>query len=497
MVDELLDLLAQPGALANGGVRGPLYQRLASALERAIELGNAAPGMLLPAERVLATRVGVSRSTVVAAYEHLREAGLVERRQGSGTRIAHTAAARASTTREAELVETLHRNVLFRAFIEGTKVGIDFLGAYLPAPERLSPALLAAADEELKTCLGGHGYAPHGYPPLQEAIAHRLTAKGLPTTANQVLVTNGAQQAISLATAFFVQRGDAVALENPTYPGAIDAASAVGAQLLPIPGGMDGARVSALADILGSRNPKLVYLNPSFHNPTGTVMPDDARAEVARLITRHRVVLIDDGTEAEMTLGGEPPAPIAAHAPDAPILTVGSMSKLFWGGLRIGWIRAPVSLLSRLTGFKTVLDLGTSLPSQVLATALLREIEAVREERRRMMAVRFQILEKLLAELLPSWSWSKAKGGLVLWVRLPSGSARELALEARRHGVAILPGTTTSPDLSFDTHVRLTAARPPEILTEGMHRLAAAWADYAADYAPGAESPRGQLEVIV
>src|SRR5256885_2433008 len=235
MVEERIDLLAEPGALTQQA--GPLYQRLSSDIQTAMERGTVSPGMLLPPERVLAARIGVSRSTVVAAYERLREAGLVERRQGSGTRIA-AAAGRASGTREAELVQALHRNTLFRGVIEGTKGGIDFLGAYLPATERLSPALLAAANDELASTLQHHGYSPHGYPPLQEAIAEHLTRRGLPTTPKQVLVTNGAQQAISLATAFLVQRGEAVALENPTYPGAIDAATAVGAQLIPIPTGM-------------------------------------------------------------------------------------------------------------------------------------------------------------------------------------------------------------------------------------------------------------------
>src|SRR5467141_4170375 len=136
MVEELIDLLAEPGALTQKA--GPLYRRLSSALETAMERGHVTPGTLLPPERVLAARIGVSRSTVVAAYERLREAGLVERRQGSGTRIAAAAVAMASGTREAELVQALHRNALFRGVIEGTKGGIDFLGAYLPATQRLS-----------------------------------------------------------------------------------------------------------------------------------------------------------------------------------------------------------------------------------------------------------------------------------------------------------------------------------------------------------------------
>jgi DNA-binding transcriptional MocR family regulator len=491
MVKSLLDLVGHPEALAGG--EGPLYRRLADALVAAVDRGDAWPGTLLPPERTLAERLGVSRSTVVAAYGRLQEAGIVERRQGSGTRIAAAAGGRASSAREAELVETLHRNVLFRGVIEGTGGSVDFLGAHLAATTHLSPQLIAAAGEELGSTLGHHGYFPHGYPPLQQAIADHLTAKGVPTSARQVLVTNGAQQAISLAMAFLVQRGDPVAIENPSYPGAIDAATAVGAQILPIPVGIDGTRIASLADILARHAPRLVYINPTFHNPTGTVMPDAARAEVARLVARHDVVLIDDGAVDELAAGEEPPPPIAHHAPDALILTVGTMSKLFWGGLRVGWVRAPVSLLSRLTGFKAMLDLGSSLPGQVLATHLLAGIDDVRGERRPMVAANFRLLGSLLSEQLPSWSWSTPKGGLSLWVRLPVGSGREFAAEAQRHGVAILPGSTTSSDLSFDGYLRLTIARPPEVLTDGVRRLAAAWAAYL----PRAESGGDALEVIV
>jgi len=416
----------------------------------------------------------------------------VERRQGSGTRIALAATKRASAARETELVEVLHRNVLFRGVIEGTEDSVDFLGAHLAATDRL-PAVMEAASEELAAAASSHGYFPGGYPPLRRAIAAHLSAKGVPTTAGQVLVTNGAQQAISLTMAFLAQRGDPVAIENPSYPGAIDAAAGISAQIIPIPVGVDGARIEALADILATRSPRVVYLNPTFQNPTGTVMPDAARAEVARLVTRHQVALIDDCAVDETTIGEEPPPPLAAYAPEAPILTVGSTSKVFWGGLRVGWVRAPASLVGRLTGFKAMLDLGTSLPGQILALHLFAEIDAVREERRATATANFRLLESLLRDLLPTWSWPAPKGSLTLWVRLPSGSARELAGEARRKGVAILPGPTTSCDLSFDDHIRLTVARPPDVLTEGIHRLAAAWRAYL----PRAEGGGAGLEVIV
>ncbi|MGH2717494.1 MAG: PLP-dependent aminotransferase family protein [Actinomycetota bacterium] len=490
MAQNPLELVGSPDALSTG--EGPLYQRLAAAVTAAVDEGRARPGMVLPPERALAQQFGVSRSTVVAAYERLREAGVVERRQGSGTRIAARAGRQASIAREAALVEVMHRNVLFRGVIDGTEGRIDFLGAHHGATERLS-SVMEAADEELKSASVHHGYFPGGYPPLRRAIAEHLTAKGLPTVPGEVLVTNGAQQAISLAMAFLAQRGDTVAIENPSYPGAIDAAAGVGAQVVPILVGVNGAGVGALGDILATRSPRVVYLNPTFQNPTGTVMPDAARAEVARLVSRHQSVLIDDCAVVDLWTRDEPPPPIAAHAIDAPILTVGSMSKLFWGGLRVGWVRAPAALRARLTGFKAMLDLGSSIPSQVLATHLLAELDAVREERRAEAIAKFRLLNSLLTELLPSWSWTVPTGGLWVWARMPVGSARDFAAEALREGVAILPGPTSSCNLSFNNHIRLTIARSPEVLTEGMHRLAAAWERYR----PRAEGSGDALEVIV
>ena len=159
----------------------------------------------------------------------------------------------------------------------------------------------------------------------------------------------------------------------------------------------------------------------------------------------------------------------------------------------MGWIRAPEPLVARITRFKAVLDLGESLPGQILAAHLLRDAHRARVERREEITARFALLYRLLGDLLPSWSWVPPKGHLSLWVRLPSGSARELAVLAGRKGVAVLPGSVMSPDLSFDGHLRLTSARESAVLEEGMRRLASAWQEYA----PGGARQPGTLEVIV
>ena len=182
---------------------------------------------------------------------------------------------------------------------------------------------------------------------------------------------------------------------------------------------------------------------PTFQNPTGAVMPEPAAA-------RSRASRASCGSRSSRTTRSptcrspaRPPAPIAAFDPEAPVLTVGSLSKLFWGGLRIGWIRASEELLSRITRLKIMADLGGSLVGQLGAVRLLAEAERVRQARRRKeMRERLDRLTKLLARHLPEWTWEAPAGGLSLWVKLPRGDAGAFAQVALRHGVAVVPGAS-------------------------------------------------------
>src|SRR5262249_35436696 len=154
--------------------------------------------------------------------------------------------------------------------------------------------------------------------------------------------------------------GDAVVVENPTYLGAIDILASRGARLLPVPVGPEGARIEALREIVRRARPRLLYLMPTFQNPTGALMPERGRRAAAKLSAELSIPILEDNTLADLSLGAEPPPPIAAFAPAAPVLTVGSLSKLFWGGLRIGWIRSSEELLARIARLKIIADLGGS-----------------------------------------------------------------------------------------------------------------------------------------
>jgi DNA-binding transcriptional MocR family regulator len=472
--------------------KGPLYRRLAQALRSAIERGDLPPGLRLPPERVLARSLSVSRSTVVAAYDLLERDAVLDRRQGSGTRILE-GRNQLSAQRPA-LTRALSRNTLFRRITAGPDGTIDFLGAYLVGSSGLPASVLAGIDQELARLSDGSGYAPLGYPPLRQAIAQHLTQSGLPTAPEQVLVTSGAQQAIHLAGWHFLQPGDTALVENPTYPGALDAFGAAGGRLAWVPTGRQGANVERLSELVQRTSPRLLYLIPTFQNPTGGVMPEHHRRAVARLVEARAIPLVEDESLAVLALQeGRVPPPIAAFAPGAPILTIGSLSKLFWGGLRVGWIRAPAPLVAQLGRLKAVADLGGSLPGQVIATRLLERFEVVRRERCAELSRRFALMSQLLQQHLPSWSWERPLGGLCLWVRLPRGTAPEFAQVALRHGVSLVAGPVASADNSFADFLRLPFGLEPATMEEGVQRLARAWQAYV----PLAQPEHQALAVIV
>jgi DNA-binding transcriptional MocR family regulator len=473
----------------------PLYRRLAAAIRRGIEGGELLPGTPLPPERALAMRLGVGRGTVVAAYQDVRAHGLVERRQGSGTVVGSHFAAMGGS-RAAELSTSLRLNVVVRSFGDGGSGEgvIDFLGAHAPADDVLNDvmgeALRSIDPSELAE---HHGYSPLGRPPLRRAVAAHLTELGLPSGEDEILITSGAQQAISLAAASCAGPREVAVLEDPTFPGAIDAFRMAGPRILTVPVHEEGLDVDALKATLRRNDVRVVYVVPTFHNPTGATISERGRRRLAALARATGVAIAEDNTLAELGAdGSEPPQPIAAFSGDGPVLSIGSLSKLFWGGLRIGWIRAPRAVVAHLGRLKAAADLGSSIPSQMLAERLLPMAGEVRRMRRGQIQTRLEALEGMLGRGLPTWTWRSPRGGLCLWVQLPHGGASEFAQVAASHGVAIVPGPVMSARGAFDDFVRLPLSPDEDVLTRGVARLALAWSDYERSLDAGA-----RLEVVV
>jgi DNA-binding transcriptional MocR family regulator len=456
---------------------GPLHRRLARALRAAVERAELPAGIALPPERALARALAVSRGTVAAAYELLKRDGLLDSRQGSGTYVRRAGRPVGAAATRANLV--------YRGHLERPQVGIDLAGAALPA----APEVLAAAEEvlrhDLPLLVRDSGYAPLGLPALREAVAGWFAGHGLPTDPGQVLVTTGVQQALALLADLLVRPGDPVLVESPTHPGALDVLRRVGARLVPL-------RLDEVEEQVARVRPRLVHVVPTFATPDGRVMGEGARRQLAALATELRVPVVADEVLADLAIDpvATPPFLAATAGPDAPLVTVGSASKTFWGGLRVGWLRAPEPLVAQLGRMKAVADLGSPLLSQAVTTHLLPLAELARAARRAQLGAGRAALTGALAELLPDWAWAPPAGGASLWARLPAGDARVLTQAAARHGVWFVPGPSFSPTGGHPDHLRLAFVLPPERLREGVARLAAAWAEGAAGgHRPAAAEP--------
>jgi DNA-binding transcriptional MocR family regulator len=450
----------------NGNGR-PLNESLADALAAAVQRGDLEPGAVLPAERTLAHSLSVSRGTVVAAYRRLRDQGLASTRHGSGTTI--DGAARAGRSAQVPIVTMLRRD-------EGDVLA--FRSADWTDTEELPEDLFASAASALPSLTATPGYFPTGLPMLREAIAARMERIGLPTTPDQILVTTGAQQAITLLIALLVSPGAPVVVEQLTYLGALDGLRMAGATLHAVPMTATGVDVPALERAVERHRPVLTYLVPGVHNPTGLVLPRLARRRVAEMVAASDTVLVEDLSLAETQLEGEIVPPISSYAEgDAAqrVVAVGSLSKWAWSGLRIGWIRAPIQLIGRLTRHKLLADLGSSVPSQVVAARVLERADELRARRVAAIRERLDVLTTELARQLPAWTWTPAAGGLCLWVRIGGDSSVRFAPIALRHGIAIAPGTVAAADGGAADHIRLPLGHPPEVLREAVRRLAAAW----------------------
>jgi DNA-binding transcriptional MocR family regulator len=467
------ELVTRLGEWTAGG--GALYRRLAERLQTLIEHGELAAGAVLPPERLLARALAVSRTTVVGAYDLLREQALLESRQGSGTWVRGPSAERAPAR-----PSTLPRASAMRGFMGVSNGTIDMLGAHLPGVEGVFTSALAAAQDDLVKLTRQPGYFPLGLPMLTRAIAQFLTRSGLPTRDDQVLPTSGAQQAISLVAAAFLQPGDTVVLEDPTYVGAMDAFRNVGARVVSVRVGPDGVSPAAVRDAVTRSSARLVYLMPTYQNPTSSVMPETRRRDLARMAEELGVPVVEDNTLANIVLGAPPPPPLAAFTRRGAVLSLGSMSKLFWAGLRIGWVRAGEAAMSRLVQQKVVADMGSSVPSQCLAAHVLAQSDKVLRTRRQQVGRILDVFCERLPRHLPGCSFTRPTGGLVLWVKLPHGDAAELAQVALRHGVSIVPGSLMSPEGGWADHVRFPLVAEEAVVREGLERLGRAWEAYAS-----------------
>ncbi|MBE1461986.1 PLP-dependent aminotransferase family protein [Kibdelosporangium phytohabitans] len=432
---------------------------LAAAVELHVLDGQLPIGTRLPAERELATALGVSRTLIGAALDRLREDGLVASRQGAGSWVAGTGTRRA----EPELA--------------GGNALIDLAKAAPPALPGMTAAV-DAARQDLSAYLSGNGYITGGLPVLRERLAERYTARGLPTTPDQVIVVNGAYSAFVLCLRMLAGPGDRVLVEQPTYPNALDALRAAHAQPVPVAldpvGGWDLAGFEAA---VRQAAPRFGYLVVDFQNPTGLRLDAAGRERLAGMLTRSHTPVVVDESLVELDYEGDPvhgPPPFAALGGEL-TLTVGSAAKTYWGGLRLGWIRGSTELLDRLLSSRYAIDLGPPVFDQLVLASMMEPAgyEALAKRRHDFRGQRDALVAALRTHC-PNWTFVVPSGGLSLWCKLPEAMSTRLAVSAANHGVQLAPGSRFGVHGGLERWIRLPFGLPSGQLEDAVRRLAAA-----------------------
>ena len=444
---------------------GSVAAQLAVAFARAVEAALLPPGMHLPPERELAASLAVSRSTLRAALEEVRIRGLIESRQGSGTWISPRVAGaeRATYTgraREASAINLANAVPSDAAHLEVCGLSLDF--------------------DELLRSVPSDGYAPAGLEALRARCAQYHADHGVPTTAAEIVITSGGQRGMLEALAACAVAGDSVLVAPITYPGALDLLDHLSLVPVAVAADAEGLEPQALERAIRRHRPACAYLAPAVSNPEGQVVAAKRLSELAAVIDRHRLPVVEDNMLAELVYRGQRPPTFANRCRSAPVLSVETVSEIGWGGLRVGWVCGPVEYTERISHRIGLTDLGTSVPSQLLAEQLLDALPQFVPARRRQVIARSRYVRRSLEHALPDWTVVAPAGGLSLWLQLPVEDSAPFAARAREHGVEVMPGAFAIPGRRRSNHVRICIDRPPPIIDEAVARLAGAWDELGA-----------------
>jgi DNA-binding transcriptional MocR family regulator len=450
------------GGWSQGDV--PLPELLSAAIGRLIADKELPVGGILPSERSLAAALSVSRGTVAGAYSKMREIGVLDSRHGSGSRITTTPDL-LSAGRHSVHTRLTGEEIVLTPHIDMSS------GALEPSPV-LRDVLRSISSRQLDEMAAGHGYHSAGLPQLRWAVARYYGDLGIEAHSDNVLITNGAQQALWLLSNALLDPGDPVIVEDPTYRGALEALRRRDVRIVPVPVGPAGIEIDALEAALQRWRPKLVYLFAEAQNPTGISMSEESRAALMALLDRHGTFLIEDGSQNELAIeAGRVPSPLRLECGPERVATIGTLSKLFWGGLRIGWILASKSTIKRLISIKAASDLGSSVLDQNIATQLLERVPEARRFRQAELSRHLDVVEKIIGNRSTTWSWRRPAGGSALWIRIPGIDAATVCQQAQRRQWLLSAGPGYSVNENFRDYIRLPFVRSPDILRSAVETI--------------------------
>jgi 2-aminoadipate transaminase len=422
----------------------PLYRQLYERIALKIRNGELAPGERLPATRELAGLLGLNRTTVSAAYEILESEGMIAGQVGRGSFVTGPAALAPAGIAWANMFE---RSSAAAPSNTGAAAEVISFATSRPSREMFPlddfrascQSVVERADLADILQLG----SPSGYEPLRRYLLEEARRRGLAHEGDDLLIANGCQQALDLIGRVLLRPGDAVAVEDPVYPGLKNLLLALGARLVGIPVTHDGLDVSQLERVLESERPRFIVVTPNFQNPTGATMPRPARSALVEAARQSGVPIIENDPYGDLRYQGAPVPAVKQIDERNGTVLVRSFSKVSFPGLRIGWVLGPKPLLDRLRQAKETADLHSDQLSQAV---LLEFAESGRLEahRRRVLASGAERLRTTIEAcrnfLPPGTRWTEPEGGMNLWVRLPDPlDAGELLARAQSAGVSYLP----------------------------------------------------------
>jgi len=461
-----------------------LYRQIAAHLHASICSGALPVGARLPATRALARDLGVNRLTVETAYGELEAAGLVGGRSGSGTFVLAPSALPPSQPRSPLPWPAWQQSLASRRKPDPCETPSS--GRIISLAEGGgAPGLFPA--EELRRVLqqvlrrdstAALEYGPaEGHEGLRRVIAEVLASQGLAARPDDIVVTSGSQQALSLVATLLVRPGDTVLVENPTYSTALELFRGQGYEIATVPTDGDGMRTDLLEPVLLRHHPRLIYTVPTFHNPTGTCLSVARRRALLALADKHNVPVLEDDYVGDLRFEGRAQAPLKAWDQGGRVLYTSTFSKMLAPGLRVGFLVAEGPVRSLLVEHKRLLDLATSnlLQRAVEAYVTVGRYQAHLRRTVRVYRRRRDAMVEALHHHLPELELTPPRGGLFVWARLPRGvSSRRLQPLARAAGVDFAPGSRFFAEpREGDPFLRLSfAMHEPAVLEEAVRRLA-------------------------
>lgn len=460
----------------------PIYQQVVDFIEKRITYGELPPGSFLPSERKLATQLNVNRSTVTTAYNELRAMGIVESTTGKGTRV---------STHMWGVSPTLTPN--WRNFVEG--------GTFLPnlpllrhirAEVQQNENIIDFANGELGCNLYPHDQLqtilreqplthslsydhPQGYLPLRQAVVKYMKEYlKVEATEQSIMITSGAQQALHLIVQCLLNPGDAVAFESPSHCYSLPLFQSAGIRIFPLPVDEHGINPDDVQELYRKHRIKMIFLNPNFQNPTGTMLHPNRRKKLLSLCADLRIAIVEDDPSSLLTLEKKQPCPtLKSIDENGTVIYVHSLSKMIAPGLRVGWLVAPQSVVERLSDARHQMELGMSIFPQWLMQQFFETVpfqSHIVPLRKQLAEKRDVIVRALNEQLHDKISFSNPTGGIYIWGKLKEPiSEKQLIMQSLKQEIAFMPGSIFG---AKDGYIRLSYGKVNiNQIEEGISRL--------------------------